>query len=222
MSLFITGTDTGVGKTVLTAGLAALLKSRDEPFCVFKPIQTGCPDPAHPEDPEQVKQWVGDSVETFCSYCFPLPVAPYAADPERTIQPRKILQDFKALQAQHKTVLVEGAGGIRVPIANRFEMLDLARMLQLPVVVVARPNLGTINHTLLTVETLLRQRLEVKGVVISGWKPDDPDPSVPSLAETLENFLPVPLLGLLPVLPQQAGSFNAESVRSAFAALNLI
>lgn len=222
MSLFITGTDTDVGKTVLTAGLAALLKSRDEPFCVFKPIQTGSPDAAHPEDPDQVKKLVGDNVETFCSYCFSEPVAPYAADVGRTIQPRKILQDFKTLQAQHTTVLVEGAGGVRVPIARRFDMLDLVRMLQLPVVVVARPHLGTINHTLLTVETLLRQRLEVKGVVISGWNPDDPDPSVKTLLDTLENFLPVPVLGVVPLLPQDAGSFNREEVLSAFAGLNLL
>lgn len=221
MSLFITGTDTGVGKTVVTAGLAALLKSRGESFCVFKPIQTGSPDPAHPEDPDQVKKWVGEDVETFVSYCFPEPVAPYAADPGRTIQPRKILQDFKALQRQHKTVLVEGAGGVRVPVARHFEMLDLARMLQLPVVVVARPNLGTINHTLLTVDALLAQRLEVKGVVISGWKPEDTDPAVQTLLETLDAFLPVPVLGTIPLLPQESGAFNRPDVLSAFESLSL-
>ena len=222
MSLFITGTDTGVGKTILTAGLAALLKSRGESFCVFKPVQTGSPDPAHPEDPDQVKKLVGDDVETFVSYCFPDPVAPYAADPGRTIQPRKILQDFKELQRKHKTVLVEGAGGVRVPVARHFEMLDLARMLQLPVVVVARPNLGTINHTLLTVDALLAQRLEVKGVVISGWDPANLDPSVNTLLETLDAFLPVPILGTLPLLPQGPDAFNQETVRAAFESLNLI
>jgi dethiobiotin synthetase len=222
MSLFITGTDTGVGKTMVTAGLAALLKSRGESFCVFKPIQTGSPDAAHPEDPDQIKKLVGEEVETFVSYCFPEPVAPYAADPERTIQPRKILQDFKSLQKQYKTVLVEGAGGIRVPVAKHFEMLDLARMLQLPVVVVARPNLGTINHMLLTVDALRSQRIEVQGVVISGWNPDDPDPAIQTLLATLDDFLPVPLLGTLPVFSQEAGSFNDASVLTAIQSLELI
>lgn len=222
MSLFITGTDTGVGKTMVTAGLAALLKSRGESFCVFKPIQTGSPDAAHPEDPDQIKKLVGEEVETFVSYCFPEPVAPYAADPERTIQPRKILQDFKSLQKQYKTVLVEGAGGIRVPVAKHFEMLDLARMLQLPVVVVARPNLGTINHMLLTVDALRSQRIEVQGVVISGWNPDDPDPAIQTLLATLDDFLPVPLLGTLPVFSQEAGSFNDVSVLTAIRSLGLI
>lgn len=222
MSLFITGTDTGVGKTMLTAGLAALLKSRGEPFCVFKPVQTGSPDAACPEDPEQVKKLVGEEVETFVSYCFPEPVAPYAADPERTIQPRKILQDFKNLQKQYKTVLVEGAGGLRMPVAKHFDMLDLARMLQLPVVVVARPNLGTINHILLTVDALRSQRIDVKGVVISAWNPDDPDPAVQTLRATLEDFLPVPLLGTLPVFSQEVGAFNNGAVLAAIQSLGLL
>ena len=223
MSLFITGTGTGVGKTVLTAGLAALLQQRGEPFCVYKPIQTGSPDSAHPEDPDTVSQLVGGAVETACSYCFPDPVAPYAADPGRTIQPRKILQDFQAVKAKHKTVLVEGAGGVRVPIAPHFEMRDLIRMLQLPVVVVAAPGLGTMNHTLLTVDALLAERLEVKGVVFSNYQPNQPeDPSVKTLLETLEAFLPVPILGTLPSLPHRPGSFSQPEVVDAFAALNLI
>lgn len=224
MSLFITGTGTGVGKTILTAGLAALLKSRGESFCVYKPIQTGSPDPAHPEDPEQVKAWVGADVETACSYCFPDPVAPYAADPERTIQPRKILHDFKDLQKQHRVVLVEGAGGIRVPVARHFEMVDLIRMLQIPVVVAASAGLGTMNHTLLTVEALLAQRLDVKGVVISGYMPDNvEDPSMQSLLSTLEPFLPVPILGTLPLFDLQGSTpFMKPAILEAFASLQLI
>ncbi len=224
MSLFITGTDTGVGKTVLTAGLAALLKSRGDSFCVFKPLQTGSPDAEHPEDPEQVRYWVGPDIPVACSYCFPLPAAPYSADPQSTIQPLKILQDFKTLRAQHRTVLVEGAGGVRVPIARNFEMLDLIRMLQLPVVVVARPNLGTMNHTLLTVDAILAQRIEVKGVVISNWRPElvDADPSVGTLLGMMDSFLPVPVLGQIPLLPQDAGSFNQPAILSVFESLQLL
>lgn len=223
MSLFITGTGTGVGKTVLTAGLAALLKARGESFCVYKPIQTGSPDSTRPEDPEQVKQWVGPDVETFCSYCFPDPVAPYAADLERTIQPRKILHDFKDLQKTHRVVLVEGAGGVRVPVAPHVEMIDLIRMLQIPVVVVASAGLGTMNHTLLTVDALLAQRIEVKGVVISGYQPETPDdPSVGSLLQTLEPFLAVPILGTLPKLPvAEPGAFTQPQVVQAVEALNI-
>lgn len=215
MSLFITGTGTDVGKTLVTAGLAGLLKQAGESVCVFKPIQTGCPSGENPPDLETVKQLVGDdTLSTFCSYAFPEPLAPYAADPERTIRPRKILEDFKQLQASHKTILVEGAGGVRVPIARHFEMMDLIRMLQLPVVVVARPNLGTMNHTLLTVDALLAQRLDVKGVVISGGcapgstLTESPDRAVATLLETLDAFLSVPVLGVLPNFNVAPGMFH--------------
>lgn len=211
MSLFITGTGTGVGKTVVTAALAAWLKSRGESFCVYKPIQTGSADSAQPEDPTTIQGWVGADVETACSYCFPDPLAPYAADPGRTIQSGKILQDFKALQKKHNIVLVEGAGGVRVPVAKHLEMIDLIRLLQLPVLVVAHPHLGTINHILLTVESLLAQRIEVKGVVISGFPhPDEvQDLAVKTLIPTLEPFLPVPILGTLPPIQLTPEGFIA-------------
>lgn len=210
MSLFITGTGTGVGKTVVTAALAALLKSRGENFCVYKPIQTGSP-VDQPEDPTAIKSWVGSDVETFCSYVFPDPVAPYAADPKRTIHSGKILHDYKDLQKKHGIVLVEGAGGVRVPVARHLEMIDLIRMLQLPVLVVASPVLGTMNHTLLTVESLMAQRIEIKGVVISGYPTGDEaeEPAIKTLLPTLEAFLPVPLLGCLPSIDLSPQGFSA-------------
>jgi dethiobiotin synthetase len=223
MSLFITGTGTGVGKTVVTAGLAALLQHRGESFCIYKPVQTGSPDSEKPEDPEQVKQWVARDVETHCSYCFSEPVAPYAADTAHVIQPLKILDDFKALQKKHRIVLVEGAGGVRVPVAPHLEMMDLIRMFQLPVVVVSSPNLGTINHTLLTVDALLGQRVEVKGVVISGLPPKETaDLAVQTLQTTLEPFLKVPLLGMLPTLALTRGGLMQEQSLRAFEALHIL
>lgn len=230
MSLFITGTGTGVGKTVVTAGLAALLKRHGISFCVYKPIQTGSPDPNHPEDLDTVKKLVGTEVDTFCSYCFPLPTAPYAADPERSIRPLKLLHDFKQLQAQYSVILVEGAGGVRVPIAPHFEMLDLIRMFQIPVLVVTHPQLGTINHTLLTVDALKAQRLDVKGVVISAF-PDrhsdegSSDAAITSLVDTLEPFLSVPILGCLPIFPMTPGILNpaaSNETLQAFEALGLL
>lgn len=220
MSLLITGTGTGVGKTVVTAGLAALLKQRGESFCVYKPIQTGAGPGA--EDPDHIRSWAGEEVEAFCTYRFPEAVAPYAADPARTIQPHKILEEYKALCKTHKMVLVEGAGGVRVPIARHFEMLDLIRMFQLPVVVVTHPNLGTINHTLLTVDVLQAQRLEVKGVIISAYPGEEgADPAVKSLLPTLEAFLSVPVLGVLPVFDLRPGVMNEPSVLEDFERLGL-
>ncbi len=216
MSLFITGTGTGVGKTVVTAVIAAWFQSQGKSVCVYKPIQTGSPDASKPEDPASIQSWLGQAVATYCSYCFADPVAPYAADPERTIQTGKMLQDFKNLQKQYDIVLVEGAGGVRVPVAPYLEMIDLIRMFQLPVVVVAHPQLGTINHTLLTVDALLAQRLEVKGVVISdypGTAEVQRDPAIQSLFSTLEPFLPVPVLGTLPHIELTLEGFQEASAQ---------
>lgn len=220
-SLFITGTGTGVGKTLVTAGLAGLLRSRGESVCVYKPIQTGAADCKRPDDLETVKQLAGVDITTFCSYCFPEPSAPYAADKERIIRPRKLLEDFKRLQAEHDHVLVEGAGGVRVPIARHFEMLDLIRMLQLPVLVVAHPYLGTLNHTLLTVDALLRERLEVPGIVVSGMPEASDDVSTQSVMALLETFSPVPVLGVLPVFQVTAGLFSQPEALRPIEALGL-
>jgi dethiobiotin synthetase len=220
MSLFITGTGTDVGKTVLTAGLAAMLRAQGQSFCVYKPIQTGSPDPAHPEDLERIRDWVGADVPVHCSYCFAEPVAPYAADPGRTIDPHQLLLDFKRLQRDYAVVLVEGAGGVRVPVAPHLEMIDLIRMYQLPVLVAACPRLGTLNHILLTMDALARRRIEVKGLVISGL-PQEPsaDPAMASLLETLEPFLTVPLLGVLPPLALASGVMARPEVWSLFQSL---
>lgn len=223
MSLFITGTGTGVGKTVVTAGLSALLKSQQTDFCVYKPIQTGSANLDEPEDPGQIKHWLGENTPTYCTYNFFEPAAPYVVDDQRIIDPRKILTDFKALQKTHSVVLVEGAGGVRVPVARHFEMIDLIWMLQLPVIVVASPFLGTINHTLLTVESLILRRIEVRGVVISGY-PDnaaEEDRSVSSLLPTLETFLPVPVLGLIPNFCLTNKDFEDSTLIHHFRQLNL-
>lgn len=221
MSLFITGTGTNVGKTVVTAGLAALLKSQGRAFCIYKPVQTGCENPDQPEDPLQIQAWVGDDVLVHCTYCFPAPAAPYAADPGRTIDPHKLLLDFKRLQKEYGTVLVEGAGGVRVPVAKHFEMIDLIRMFQIPSLIVAGPGLGTINHTLLTLEAFEHRRMEMKGVVISGMPESSNDPAVSTLLETLEPFMSAPLIGTLPVLSLEPGTFSDPKTLTLFEDLKL-
>jgi dethiobiotin synthetase len=222
MSLFITGTGTGVGKTVVTAGLADALHRQGQPVCVLKPIQTGSP-AEQPEDPHRIQQWLKGRVTTACTYSFPQPAAPYVADPGRTIDPVHLVSEFQRLRRQYPALLVEGAGGVRVPVAPRFEMLDLMKRYGLPVLVVASPFLGTFNHTLLTVDALLQAGLEVKGVVVSGMPPAGTpgaeDFAVKTLPEMLEAFLPVPLLGLLPEFPVAAASFEDPTVQRHFDAL---
>jgi dethiobiotin synthetase len=223
-ALFITGTDTNVGKTVVTAGLTASLLAMGRSVCVFKPIQTGSVDLAHPEDPEQVRKWVGDHAALALKnrFNFHPPVAPYVADTERVIKLDPIRQDLAEYRSQYDWVLVEGAGGVRVPITppgtGISETRDLITALDIPALVVSRPNLGTINHTLMSVESLQAKGVRVLGVVVTNH-PDETreeirDEAIASLPEVLAEFLPVPVLAWIP--PLALGNITPDHLGAPF------
>jgi dethiobiotin synthetase len=172
--LFITGTDTGVGKTYVAAGLAAALKFRHVDVGVMKPVETGCrvrTGRLMPGDTLQLMRsaCVKDALSLVNPYRFKRPLAPaVAAELERKeIKPAKILSAFRKLSAGHDFMIVEGAGGIMVPLAGAYTYLDLAKELSLPVLIVARPGLGTINHTLLTIAALTGRKVPIAGIVIN-------------------------------------------------------
>lgn len=173
---FVTGTDTGVGKTHVTAMLAARGRKLGKRVFAWKPVETGCM--------AVNGKLVGADQETISSdwqqgelrglYRFVRPVSPLAASQtEGRIEPRQIVKAFQRGAADVDLVLVEGAGGWRVPITEDLDMGGLAKLLGLPVIVVARGSLGTINHTLLTVEAIAREQQEVAAVVLSCWIEDD-------------------------------------------------
>lgn len=168
--LFITGTDTGVGKTRVAAALARALRQRGVDVGVLKPAETGVGE-AGPADARALREAAGSSeaLAGICPQAFALPAAPAvaAAAEGRTVDREAIRGAFAAQAAGHELVLVEGAGGLRVPLDEGLDMAGLARELGLPVLVVARAALGTINHTRLTLEAAERDGLAVAGVVIS-------------------------------------------------------
>jgi dethiobiotin synthetase len=168
--LFVTGTDTGVGKTVVTCGLARALRAAGRDVGVLKPCETGV-GPKGPEDAAALRRAAGveDTIEEICPQPFALPAAPsVAAEVEgRAVDLERIRLASKVLAARHEILLVEGAGGWLVPLAPGFAMADLAAELCYPVLVVARASLGTINHTLLTVEAIERRGLALAGVVVN-------------------------------------------------------
>lgn len=168
--LFVTGTDTGVGKTVVACALAEELRARGVDVGVMKPIETGVGSQG-PLDAIALAEAadVRDAMELICPIRLALPAAPsVAADAEhRDIDLAAIRAAFDALRARHECVIVEGAGGLLVPIRASFTMADLARDLGLPLIVVARGRLGTVNHTLLTLEVAAGRGLAVAGVVLS-------------------------------------------------------
>ncbi len=166
--LFVTGTDTGVGKTVVACALARALRGHG--VGVMKPIETGV-GPDGPLDAQALREaaGAGDSLEEICPQQFALPAAPTvaAAAEGRTVDLGSVRRAAEILAERHPFLVVEGAGGLLVPAAEGFSMADLASDLGLPVVVVARGALGTINHTLLTLEAISRRALPLAGVVVS-------------------------------------------------------
>jgi len=172
--IFITGTDTGVGKTYVATGLAGALRGRGVDVGVMKPVETGCVRRRGrlvPSDAVALRNAAGvrDRFDDINPYRFAKPLAPSvaAALEKKTINPDRIRSALDRLCKNHRFVIVEGAGGIMVPLSGRYTYLDLAHDLGLPVLIVARPGLGTINHTLLTIEAVRRRRIVVAGVVIN-------------------------------------------------------
>jgi len=205
--LFITGTDTGVGKTLVGCAIAERLRHRGVDVGVMKPIETGVAQPQGPLDAIALMESAGvdDPLDLVCPVQLALPAAPdVAAEAEgRSIDLGIVRSAFDALRLRHELVLVEGAGGLLVPIANGFTMADLARDLGLPLLVVARGRLGTVNHTLLTIEVAAGRGLPIAGVVISHGPIPLSHADVANLA-TLRRLLGDGLVGELPVLDAAA------------------
>lgn len=170
MSVFITGTDTDVGKTALTGLLLAALLEQGADAVPMKPVQTGCEDGQVPDLDfyERVTGRRFGNHALHAPYLYEPACSPHLAAEMagRPIDLGRIVDSYEKLQASHETVLVEGAGGIMVPLNESEMMLDLMKALNLPVLLAARPGLGTINHTLLSLEVLRQSGLDVLGVVI--------------------------------------------------------
>jgi dethiobiotin synthetase len=201
----VTGTDTGVGKTVVAAAIVARLREQGKPVRALKPLATGLdepPDPDWPPDHELLALVSGQSADETVLHGFGPPVSPHlAAELARVSLPsiRALTAEIRAATPTGSVVIVEGIGGLLVPIGQKATVLDLAVALGLPLIVAARPGLGTINHTLLTVEAARAAGLRVAGIVMTPW-PAEPDAIVRSNRDTIERLAKIPVVGL-PVVP---------------------
>lgn len=159
-SYFITGTDTGVGKTLACAVLTYVLKA-----CYWKPIQSGIEDSA--SDTQTVQQLTELSADHFLNPAYQFKAS---LSPDQAAAKEGVTIDIDQIQlpSTTKPLVVEGAGGIYVPINNNHCMLDLIQKLALPVIIVARGTLGTINHTLLTIEGLRQNKMAIHGIIFNG------------------------------------------------------
>lgn len=203
--IFVTGTDTGVGKTIVAAALARLLRMKGLNVGVMKPVTSGCRD--------ENGALVSDDALLLCQaagtpYC--ADVAPYrlregvapaeAAKAEGVrIDLSHIKEAYDRLAASYDFVIVEGAGGLMVPLSGGLLIADLARELGLPLLVVARPGLGTINHTVLTCFAAQQMGLEVAGVIVNGM-PENPGLAEKSAPHHIGSLCGAPVLGIWPQL----------------------
>mgnify|MGYP001770789870 FL=1 len=210
-SFFITGTDTGVGKTVFGAGIARWLVERGFKVGVMKPIETGVvlsgdlfamaregtfsdgaflAQAARIEEPREVV--------VPCAYAEPLAPLVAAKRAARCVDLAAIRKAWEHLSSRYDTVIVEGAGGLSVPIERGYDMASLALDFKLPVLIVARATLGTLNHTFLTVHYARSRGLEVLGVVVSGYDPQTTDVAELTNPSMIEELCEVPVIGIVP------------------------
>jgi dethiobiotin synthetase len=164
--LFIAGTDTGVGKTVLAGALAAALRAKGRDVGVMKPVACG-----GREDVEFLKRRAGcsdpEALINPVSYTEPLSPNVAAQRSGRALRVADIEAAFRQLRARHEHLIVEGCGGLLVPLNARFFVIDLIRRFKARTVLVSRSGLGAINHTLLSLEALRRRRIEPVGVIFN-------------------------------------------------------
>jgi dethiobiotin synthetase len=192
--LFVTGTGTGVGKSVVSAAIVAALAADGVRVAAFKPAVSGLdePTPGWPMDHELLAAATGwQAPDSVAPYTFGPAVSPHLAarDAGVTIELPRLLEAYRTAATGADAVIAEGVGGLMVPLADepRLSVLDFAKAIALPVVVATHPGLGTISDTLLTVDRLHSEGLDVAAVVISGW-PDEPDSMQRSNLETIERL----------------------------------
>ena len=202
--VFIVGTDTAVGKTVVTAGLALTLKSKGVRVGVMKPIASGCKQVGKTLVSDDAVFIMEAAENQFPSLTNPIrlkePLAPLVAAEieERRIDIQKVLFAFWELKKNYDYVIVEGIGGLLVPLSEGYFVVDLIKSLHLSTLVVGRISLGTINHTLLTIEALRARGIEIDGLILNGLNPHSSSLAELTNPKVIEKLGKVPLLGVLP------------------------
>ena len=202
--IFIVGTDTGIGKTVVTAGLAFALKERGVSVGVMKPIASGCRCIGNALVSDDAVFIMEAAENQFPALTNPIrlreSLAPSVAAEieEQEIDIQKVLFAFWELKKNYDYVIVEGIGGLLVPLCNRYFVADLIKSLHLSTLIVGRISLGTINHTLLTIEALRARGIEIAGVILNGLHTDSASLAELTNPKVIEQLGNIPLLGVLP------------------------
>lgn len=221
--VFVTATDTGVGKTLVTSALVMCLTQRGIDVGVMKPIETGVSRSTKAQsDGARLRRAAGsqDPMTEVSPYIFELPVAPLSAAQTEgaTVRVTTILRAFRTLRRKHALMVVEGVGGIYVPITQSLNMLDLIYRMKLSAIVVGRSGLGGINHALLTLHALRRRKIPIVALVLNQRHPVRTKIALAqeqSTVSLLRLLAGVPVVGPLPYTPNLNRNWNEGLVRLA-------
>ncbi len=212
---FITGTDTGVGKTIVSAIVINVLRMQGLKTCAMKPVETGAlreGDVLIPSDGMFLKDMaqMEEPVNYVTPLCLEKPLAPMvAAEMDGVeIDVTLIQKTYEYLKKRYEAIVVEGIGGIMVPIKRDYLVVDLIKELGHPVIVVSRPGLGTINHTILTINELLRRDITIRGIIFNYSAPPEGSLAEETNPSVISRLTDVPVIGTVPYLK----SFDAETL----------
>jgi len=202
-SIFITGTDTDVGKTYITAGLAVTLRKMGKDVGVMKPFAAGNAQKNgfKSEDVEILLNaaQVNDPENLVNPQFFSIPASPYTAWKKLKTKPKipTILKSFRKLSNLHEMLLVEGMGGVMTPILKNYHVTNLIKEMKIPTIIVTRSKVGTVNHTLMTVKMCEKYKIPIKGIIINNFDKGYP---INQLKNDLQNLTGVKILGSIPFL----------------------
>jgi dethiobiotin synthetase len=221
--IFITATDTGIGKTLVTSALVMCLVQRGIDVGVMKPIETGVSISVKAQsDGARLRSAAGshDPMAEVCPYVFRLPVAPLFASEEEgtTVEVARIIRVFRSLSRKHTFMVVEGIGGIYVPVTRLCNVSDLIYQMKLPTIVVGQAGLGGINQALLTIHALRLRKIPIIALVLNHRRPVQTKTArvqEQSTVHLLRRLAGVPVLGPLPYCPTVNLNWNKGLVRLA-------
>lgn len=217
-AIFVSGTDTSVGKTVVTALLALCLKKTGKKVGVLKPFQTGTE--SEPVlDIEFIYNFLEEdyNIDEVCPLRLKNALSPYSAAKLENldIPLEEIIKHCRNFISKNEITLIEGAGGLYVPITDKYIMADMALDLDIPIVLVTRPGLGTINHTLLSVEYIRKKKLDLLGIVINNFESTFDLASITNL-DVLKNLYELNILGVVPSFDSICkNNYFTEKLKSA-------
>ena len=206
-SLFITGTDTDVGKTYIAAGLAVAFRKMGIDVGVMKPFAAGRAEKKGYKSEDIVilsrAAKACDPEKLVNPQFFKIPASPYTAWKTLKTKPKvsTILSSFKKLTKLHDMILVEGMGGIMTPILKNYYITNLIKEMKIPAVIVTRSKIGTVNHTIMTCKMCEKYKIPVKGIIINNFDEGYP---IPELKRDLQNLTGIKVLGSIPFIKNKS------------------